>query len=111
MSPETERATRANIARMRYRAGLHRLNDDESGAQLQEDVANLEERYCEAKLARDAAPDDSYVDFQFRLVESELRQSRAFWREVRDGMNGVQNASTIDNFPEPSDDELLDGVA
>lgn len=111
MSPESERASRVNIARMRWRADLHRLNGDEPGAQLQEDVADLEERYCEAKLARNANPDDTYVDFQFRLVENELRQSRAFWRGVRDDMNAVQNAMTLDNFEEPSDDELLDGVA
>lgn len=111
MNSENERASRANIARMRWRADLHRLNDDEPGAKLQEDTAALEEQYLDAKQARDDAPDDTYVDFQFRLVEQQLQQSRKFWRTVRDGVHGVNNASTIDNFSEPSDDELLDGVA
>lgn len=111
MSPESERASRVNIARMRWRAELHRLNGDEPGAQLQEDVASLEERYLEAKLARNGNPDDSYIAFQFTSVEAELRRVRQFWRGVRDDMHSVQNATALDNFSEPSDDELLDGAA
>lgn len=107
-------ANTAAILRARWRAELHDLNADESGAQVQRDYADLCERYNAAKAARDADRSNTMLDFAFQLVEGELRQYRRFMRELRDAVHAGNpegaGVFTLDNFSEPTDAELLAGA-
>lgn len=123
MSDENRRADRAYIARLRWRAGLHRLNVDDPGARLNEQHADVLQRLYDARLAVDANPDDAVAEQTLRGAKAAIRADRQAWRTVRDAFHpGIQIAAgdptdkvagtgVLNNFAEPSDDELLGGAA
>jgi hypothetical protein len=107
MSDESRRADRAYVARLRWRATLHRLNSDEPGAQLNESHAATLERFCDAREAVAANPDDPAAGITLETARVAVQTERRAWREVRNAF-GASMAATIDDFAEPSDTDLLE---
>jgi hypothetical protein len=105
-------ADRAYIARLRWRAGLHRLNSDEDGAVRKEQEADLLEQLAAARdkaYAGDGRPKD---DSAYRALALAVRSFRFAERSRRElAPRSGSLVATIDNFAEPSDDELLDGAS
>lgn len=108
---DKQRAERAYIARMRWRSNLHRLNGDEAGAKLSDETADLYERFLAAQHAySDAGRPENGPEYDaFRYLKMQVQSQHRFWRGVREFNATTGPAATIDNFSEPSDDELLAG--
>lgn len=105
-------ADRAYIARLRWRAGLHRLNGDDDGALRKEQEATLLEQLAAARDTAYAGDGRAKDDPAYRAMALAVRNFRFAERMRRESAprSGSQVA-TIDNFAEPSDDELLGGAA
>lgn len=109
-------ADQAHILRQRWRAQFQRLCGNENGAAEKEQEADLLVRYHDARdkaLALKAAVDaDTYYESAEKIVYDALRQQVRDFR-VRDrtgrDMSPNGSASVINDFSEPSDEELLSG--
>jgi len=114
-------ADRAYILRQRWRAGLHDLNGEADAAAEKRQEADVLERY---HAARDAAlelkatvDEDTYYTSDEKVIydrrREELRDFRIRQRTARDMVRrpGRATIAVLDNFEEPSDEELLAGEA
>lgn len=124
MSEERATAVKVEAARLRWRAQLHRLNDDEAGASYKENLANLEERHEAARqawIARKAELKADCADRGVPFYTVDLKAEPLFRAYKRTGLEMHEEREIsrelgpvpvrLDNFSEPSDDELLGGVA
>lgn len=142
---------KADILRIRWRSQLFVLNEDQAGADLCNNLADVMDRYHEArdvalalktKMKRSGAIDrlrnlgvdipqelldaveaaggtvseadyyGSVEQLNYSMYRGQLVQLRRFWRAIRDlqqGAPGWVPPHAIDNFSEPSDEELLAG--
>lgn len=96
----------AHIALQRWRADLHDLAGKPDAADLCRSVADQEVEYEDAKRASKAAPDDVMLRRRYKRLGALLHEDRAFWR----GMRGDAPTAALNDFAEPSDDDLLGGV-
>jgi hypothetical protein len=116
VSDDSDRAFRVEQARYRFRAALHQLAGKPDAADLCHRMAELERRFHEVKRAYAESRQweglelkgDPVLKLQKDAMEAELRATRRHWRQVRDAFqNTALLAETLNDFEEPSDDELL----
>lgn len=71
------------------------------------DLAEAELRHSIAKQERDADPKDQAAYRRYELAKQALVDLRLYWRGIDEVLGTRRGAMTVDNFPEPTDEEVL----
>lgn len=79
----------------------------EAEATIHLDLAEAEERLSAAKLERDANPGDDSAQRRYTAAAEDLVELRRYWRGIGEFTGTRRMVMTVDDFPEPSDDEVL----
>lgn len=130
MTEPTE-AIQVSVARSRWRSDLlemaasehERIAGDDASPVAQElrdsaqskkaeatihlDLAEAEARHSIAKQERDADPKDQAAYKRYEAAKKELVELRAYWRGIDEVVGNRRFAMTLDDFPEPTDEEVL----
>lgn len=96
--------------RHRWLARLCQAGGDLGGAAVAEGYADLVDAYNEAKQMRRAYPLSADWDHRYRQLREQLRNERAFWREIRMATEPDMVRVTNEDIQWPTDDELLRGA-
>lgn len=78
-----------------------------SEAELHELNATLVAELAAAKAASQADPKDERLHKRYEQVAQEITDARATWRGIGEAAGTRRGAATVDDFPEPSDEEVL----
>ena len=113
---ERVRADSAHIARCLWRADL--LDYTAAGLASFGDQTGAAAKTAEAELQRlEAANAQALLDARVsedvaavRAASDACRAGRSYWRQIKE-MVGPDGIQTINNFSEPSDDELVGGAS
>lgn len=84
----------------------------EAEATIHEDLAEAQLRHSAAKQARDADPKDPAAKRRYDEAAAALQELRSYWRGIDEYTGGRESGRvgyiiSVDNFPEPTDDEVL----
>lgn len=79
----------------------------EAEATIHLDVAEAEERLSIAKIERNADPKDSGAQRRYAAATADLAELRAYWRGIGEVVGTRRFVGAVDDFPEPSDEDVL----
>lgn len=71
------------------------------------DLADAMLRHSAAKQERDANPQDAGAQRRYTDAAQALVDLRAYWRGIDEATGKRRFAMNLDNFPEPTDEEVL----
>lgn len=76
-------------------------------ATIHMDLAEAMERHSVAKVERDADPKDADAQARYVAARDALVDLRTYWRSINEYLGLYRPVMTVDDFPEPTDDEVL----
>lgn len=82
-------------------------NTKKAEATVHLDLAEAEIRHSIAKQERDADPKDQAAYRRYELAKQALVDLRLYWRGIDEFTGNRRPAMTLDDFPEPTDEEVL----
>lgn len=82
-----------------------------SEAELHQTAAGVEQELADAKAASQADPKDLKLRKRYQQAAQEMADMRVLWRGIDEALGSRRGVLSVDDFPEPSDDEILGKVS
>lgn len=79
----------------------------EAEATIHLDHADAAQKLAEAKAALEANPGNEAAIAAQHQAAQEITDLRRYWRQIGEATGGVPHVMTVDDFPEPTADEVL----
>lgn len=79
----------------------------EAEATVHLDHAEAIEKHSIAKQRRDANPKDAEANRAYQKAAQDLTDLRVYWRSIGEALSARSSVQNVDNFEEPSDEEVL----